>query len=103
MPTVIFEARGKEPRAVEAPLGGSLADLCDAEKSPIEFSCRSADCGTCLIVVLEGEPGLAPPCPDECAVLETLKAPSGHRLACQALMLPGVARIRIAPAADPSS
>lgn len=83
---------------VEAPSGGSLADLCDTAGSPVEFSCRSADCGTCLIVVLEGEGELMPARLDERAVLDALEAPRAHRLACQAVMRPGVARMRVAPA-----
>lgn len=85
---------------VQAPLGGSLADLCDAARSPVEFSCRSADCGTCLIVVLEGEGELIPAEPDERSVLEMLKAGGTHRLACQARMRPGVARLRIVRAVE---
>jgi 2Fe-2S ferredoxin len=97
MPTVVFEVRGKEPKVVQAPLGGSLVDVCDTTQAPIEFSCRSADCGTCLITVLEGEEALLPAGPDERAVLETLRAPPGRRLACQTRMRPGEAHIRIAP------
>jgi ferredoxin len=40
---------------------------------------------------------------DERAVLEVLRAPDGHRLACQALMRPGVARLRIGPVRAPDS
>lgn len=100
MPTVVFEARGRPLRIVHAPEGGSLADLCDNAKSPVEFSCRSADCGTCLIVVLEGAGELMPAQPGERAVLDALTAPSSHRLACQARMRPGMARLRIQPALD---
>ncbi len=100
MPTVSFEARGREPVVVEACEGGKLMDLCDTVNAPVEFSCRSADCGTCLIVVLEGEGELAPPLPEERAVLDILRAPSRHRLACQVSMKPGSARLRVIPAAD---
>lgn len=39
---------------------GRLLDLCDDAAAPIDFSCRSATCGSCLVEVLDGVDLLAP-------------------------------------------
>jgi 2Fe-2S ferredoxin len=96
MPRVIFESKTAAPQIVEAPEGGSLADLCDAVNAPIPFSCRSANCGTCRTEVLEGADQLLPPQDDELDVLDIfMVAPPRFRLACQAQMKPGLATLRV--------
>jgi 2Fe-2S ferredoxin len=100
MPIVTFEASGKDPLVVTAHEGGRLMDLCDAVHSPVEFSCRSADCGTCLVVILEGEGELMPALAEERAVLDLLRAPRQYRLACQARMRAGSAPLRLVQAVD---
>ncbi|MDB4943440.1 MAG: hypothetical protein JWP97_2974 [Labilithrix sp.] len=97
MPTVTFEsADGSIKKTVEAPNGGSIADLCDDHEAPIPFSCRSASCATCHIEVLEGESALLPPDADELDVLEAIDAkPPRFRLACCAQLGPGTATVRI--------
>lgn len=101
MATVVFESKDAPPLVVEAPQGGSLADLCDEVDAPIPFSCRSANCGTCRVHVLEGEGELLPPEDEELDVLDALSlAPPKNRLACQAKMRPGAGTLRVI-AADP--
>jgi ferredoxin len=96
MPKVIFESKTAAPQIVDAPEGGSLADLCDAVDAPIPFSCRSANCGTCRIHVLEGADQITPPQDDELDVLDIfMAAPPNYRLACQSQMKPGTATLRI--------
>jgi ferredoxin len=96
MPKVVFESKAAPPQIVEVPEGGSLADLCDAVNAPIPFSCRSANCGTCRIEVLEGAENLLPPQDDELDVLDIfMVAPPRFRLACQSQMKPGLATLRI--------
>jgi ferredoxin len=96
MPTVVFEAKGLAPLVVAAPEGGSLADLCDEKSAPIPFSCRSANCGTCRMEVLEGADQLLPPQDDELDVLDIfMVAPPRFRLACQSQMKPGLATLRV--------
>ena len=97
MPTITFESTdGSIKKTVEAPNGGSLADLCDDHEAPIPFSCRSASCATCHIEVLEGESALLPPEDDELDVLEAIdaKAPR-YRLACCAKMKAGPGTVRV--------
>jgi ferredoxin len=101
MPKVIFESKNAPPVEVAAPQGGALIDLCDEAKADIPFSCRSANCGTCRIDVLEGMAELEPPEDDELAVLEIfLDDPAKRRLACQAKARPGLAILRVRPVED---
>jgi ferredoxin len=104
MPTVIIEpnpnereARGAstEPLVVSMPEGGALVDVCDTHHAPVPFSCKSANCGTCRIDVLEGLTELLPAADDELDVLDIFAAPPTQRLACQAKMKPGLATLRI--------
>jgi ferredoxin len=117
MPTVIFEPSEHEsdlrdlqrsgvrpiPRAplvIDAPEGGSLADLCDTHEAPVPFSCRSANCGTCRVVILEGMSELAPPEAEERSVLDLFGSAPTHRLACCITMRPGLATLRLRPVDD---
>jgi 2Fe-2S ferredoxin len=106
MPTVIFETAtvGGEPLTVKAPEGGSLGDLCDDVGAPIPFSCRSANCGTCRIHVLEGAEHLLAADDEELDVLDAFSvAPPAQRLACQAKMRPdstGLEVLRVRPVGD---
>ena len=87
----------------EAPCedGGSLADLCDAApKAVVPFSCRSANCGTCRIVILEGQEAIHSHDDEELDLLEIFRAPPTHRLACCATLKPGNALIVLRPARD---
>ncbi len=96
MPTITFVTRDNDPLTVEAPDGGSLADLCDDTNAPIPFSCRSANCGTCRIHILEGEDELLAPNDEELDVLDIFaQAPPKYRLACQAQMRPGRGVLRV--------
>ncbi len=116
MPTVIFEPPARIPAdrndarpppgegastlTVRAEAGGALADVCDEASAPIPFSCRSANCGTCRIEVLEGASELTAPEDEELDVLEIFASPPTHRLACCAKMKSGLAVLRIRPVDD---
>ena len=95
MPLVIFESTRRAPIEVAAPEGGKLGDVCDDVHAPIPFSCRSANCGTCRIDVLEGLGELEAPEDDEASVLEIFGDPPTRRLACCAKMRPGLGRLRV--------
>ncbi len=83
-------------KEVEAPQGGALVDLCDTHYAPIPFSCRSATCGTCHVVVVEGAEHFEPPNEAEAELLGILGGPKTSRLACQAVVKAesGVVRLR---------
>ena len=104
MPTVVFEGR-KHNRLrqvivreviVEAPDGGALVDLIDANNAPIPFSCRSASCATCRIYVIEGAELFTEAEDEELAILDVFGAsPKEQRLACQAKLRPVAGKVRV--------
>jgi 2Fe-2S ferredoxin len=100
MSNVTFETVDGFRKTSAAPDGGSLADLCDSVSAPIPFSCRSANCGTCRIVVMEGQSDLLPPSDEEMDVLDIFGAHANQRLACCAQMKPGLTTVRIRPVRD---
>ena len=96
MPIVTFLSKSRPPLTDEAIEGGSLGDLCDSHNAPIPFSCRSANCGTCRIEVLQGAELLLPAEDEELDVLDAFaEAPPNKRLACQAKMRPGNEPLRL--------
>jgi len=97
MPIVVFEASQHGAAVtVEAPTGGALADLVDRTSAPVPFSCRSANCGTCRIAVLEGGDLLVPAADEELDILDVFAVtPDTHRLACQAKLKPGPGKLRV--------
>jgi ferredoxin len=98
MPDVLFTSDAGESLTASAPDGGSLADLCDDVGAPVPFSCRSATCATCLVLVLEGDDLLLSPEEGEQEILRLFAEPSSRfaqRLACQAKIRPGPGRLVI--------
>lgn len=101
MPIVIIEAPGHAPVTVSAPEGGSIADLCDDLGAPVPFSCRSANCGTCRIVLLEGAESLEAAEDEELDVLDVFsQKPPKFRLACCAKVRSGQGTVRLRPVGD---
>jgi ferredoxin len=81
--------------------GGSLADLCDGlTTAVVSFSCRSANCGTCRVVVMEGARELEPHDDEELDLLEIFNATASQRLACSARIRPGAGLVVLRPARD---
>ena len=71
---------------LELPPGERLLDALDdaqLEQSALPSSCRAANCGECLVRVLEGGTKLAPASPRERALLRELGADEALRLGCQ--------------------
>ena len=98
MPVIEFvESACGAAKVVEAAEGGPLVDLCDEHYAPVPFSCRSATCGTCHVVVLEGAEHLEGPTPLEADLLRILRGPPGSRLACQTVVKPGPGKVRLRP------
>src|SRR5262249_49614341 len=86
MPTIeILASPAGVAVAVEG--AGRLIDVCDEAHAPVEFSCRSANCGTCRVEVLAGAGLLEPPGEEELRVLAspTPRPVEAQRLACQAV------------------
>lgn len=98
MPSVrVVQSRLGADREVDAPEGGQLADLADHARLPIPFSCRSAGCATCHVVVLEGAELLHPAEDDEQDLLDIIDGPEGSRLACQVVLRRGPGLVRLRP------
>src|SRR5277367_325965 len=101
MPRIVFMGNAGEVREADVPGGGALVDLCDEHDAPIPFSCRSASCGTCRLVVLEGAHLLAEAEDEELQVLDAFgQGPPDRRLACQAKLLAGGGVVRVRAARD---
>jgi 2Fe-2S ferredoxin len=104
MARVTFETLDGYKKTVPALEGGALVDLCDEIAAPIPFSCRSANCGTCRIVILEGASELLPPEDEELDVIDifggTATGDTPQRLACCARLKRGEALIRLRPVRD---
>jgi ferredoxin len=49
----------------------------------IEYDCRKADCGICIVRVQEGADHLSPKTPAEADFLTAMRADPDERLACQ--------------------
>ena len=104
MARVTFETADGYRKTVPALAGGSLVDLCDEVGAPISFSCRSANCGTCRVVILEGASELLPPEDEELDVIDifggTATGDTPQRLACCARFKQGETLIRLRPVRD---
>ena len=98
MSRILIESDDAPVQTVDAPDGGALVDLCDDNATAVPFSCRSASCGTCRVIVLEGGDQLLPPEDEELDILDIFgDDPKVRRLACQAKMRPGLGVVRIRP------
>ena len=64
--------------------GVGFQALAVREDTGIEFDCRKADCGVCLIAVSEGMQNLSAPSEKEADYLKAIGAQPKERLACQA-------------------
>jgi ferredoxin len=101
VPKVIIESKETSPLEIDAPDGGALADLCDDTKAPIPFSCRSANCGTCRIDVLDGMSVLIEPEDEELDVLDIFADdPKKRRLACCVKLRAAAGLVRVRPVDD---
>lgn len=71
---------------VELPIRPGLGLQAIASKCPqlpVEFDCRKADCGICLVKVISGAEDLSPPNPSELDFLKAMRADEDERLGCQ--------------------
>lgn len=78
---------GNDQNTFEVRRGLGFQALAVRQKIPVEFDCRKADCGICLINVVEGAEHLSEPTPAEADFLRAMGGEPGERLACQASIL----------------
>lgn len=57
------------------------------EETEIEYDCRKADCGICIMRVLSGSENLSPATGEEADFLRAMHADPNERLACQCRIL----------------
>lgn len=96
MPKIEFLASSAgRAKIVDRPEGGDLLDICDEILAPIPFSCRSATCATCEIVVVEGIEHFEAPGEEEADLLGILGNRKNHRIACQAKLREGVGLVKL--------
>lgn len=67
--------------------GSGFQALSAKHETPIEYSCRKADCGICIFKVVKGAEKLSPPTPKELDFLKAMRAEKEERLACQCNIL----------------
>jgi ferredoxin len=87
---VTITARGKTQRyTVRDGLGfqALAAQSAATNPVPIEFDCREADCGICMLRVRAGMENLSPPTKVEAECLKAMRAEPDERLACQCRIL----------------
>ena len=63
--------------------GLGLQALAAAADTPIEFDCRAADCGICIVRVQKNPENLSEPTTEERDFLKAMRADPDERLACQ--------------------
>lgn len=101
MVTLRLEGLSGAVRIVEFLDGGAVVDACDTSGADVPFSCRSASCGTCRVVVLEGGSLLTEAEDEELQVLDAFGVtPKRQRLACQAKVASGAGLIRLRAVRD---
>lgn len=84
MPRVVIRPAGQVLRVKK---GAALADVADAQATPLDFGCRDGVCGTCIVTVLRGRENLSPCTVHEEDTLANFDAAPNQRLACQLRIL----------------
>lgn len=80
MPKVIFKDDELE---IETEVGSNLRDIAQAEGASIPFGCEQGICGTCLIILPQGDDNVSDIEDQEKETLSAMGAEDGQRLACQ--------------------
>ena len=79
--------RKGETREFAVRRGLGIQAVCAKTETGIEFDCRAADCGICVIKVIAGAANLSPKTPSEADFLQAMKADEDERLACQVRLM----------------
>lgn len=80
--TLTIEHKGKI-QTITCRKGLGLQGIATKHQLPVEFDCRDADCGICIVTVLEGAEHLSPPTASEADFLKAMRAQPNERLGCQ--------------------
>lgn len=80
---VTIESGQNETQELAVRPGLGFQAICAQHATPIEFSCREADCGVCAFRVVAGGEHLSAPNSRESDFLKAMRADPDERLACQ--------------------
>ena len=75
--------------------GDSLVLASGRSENPISTGCMDSSCGTCEVIVLEGNDNLSPITSKETATKEANNIPPEHRLGCQTAVLGEGVKVKI--------
>ena len=85
-PTQNVQLTIKSPQATQVLTvrrGLGFQAVCARTETAIEFSCRQADCGICIVRIDANAENLSPPTVREADFLKAMRADADERLACQ--------------------
>lgn len=85
--TVTINKKGQPSRSYQVRRGLGFQALCSKHQTVIEFGCRNADCGVCILKVIAGLNNFAPAAPKELDFLRAMRADDDERLACQSRVM----------------
>lgn len=88
MPKLTFLKTGQTH---DVPAGTSFLDFCQENDAPHDFGCTVGSCGTCVLVLEQGERNVNPITDDERETVEMCTGVKGARLGCQLKLLGDVA------------
>lgn len=88
MPKLTFLETGQTH---DVPAGTSFLDFCRENDAPHDFGCTVGSCGTCVLVIEQGEKNVKPITDDERETVEMCTDVKGARLGCQLKILGDVA------------
>ena len=83
----IFFFHNGQRKTIEVRKGLGFQAFSEKHGLEIEYDCRKADCGVCIIRILKGMENLSEATPEEKDFLKAMKADPEERLACQARVL----------------
>ncbi len=83
----VFISHKGETKLYEMRAGLGLQALSARALTPIEYDCKKADCGICVLRVKKGGENLSPPQAAELDFLKAMRAEPDERLACQCRIL----------------
>jgi len=93
--SVTFVLPDGQEYQTDAREGDSLVLASGRSEYPISTGCMDSSCGTCEVVVLEGQDNLTPVTSKETATKEANNIDANHRLGCQTAVLGEGVKVQI--------
>lgn len=80
MPKITFLRTGQ---SFDVPAGTRFLDFCQDNNAPHDFGCTVGSCGTCVLVLEQGQNNVSPSTDEERETVEMCTDAKGARLGCQ--------------------